>query len=159
MEESKQKIFKNFIKVIALLLCVFFFTLPLVKGTYSGSVGFWGIGATSSTEGLTATGFQIATGTGELFKAARESSNSVAFFLLVAPIILLALAFTKSQFIVLGIVSIIGLVFKIDFFIVVDMTMRHFLSLTIFNWVEVALYIGLCVFSFYCAKLNKKSTI
>lgn len=143
MEESKQKLFKNLVKGAALLLCALFFILPLVQGTRNG---------------LTASGFQIATGTGTLFETYRDSAYSVAFLLLIAPIILLILAFIKTSFNVLGIVSIIGLIINIIFIVVVDVEMRGSSSLTVFSWFVIVLYIGLCVFTFYCAKLNKSGT-
>jgi hypothetical protein len=163
-EESKSKFYKNIIGADALfyknivgagaiLLCLLFFILPLVQGTFEGGWFF------SSTEGLTATGWQIATGTGELFDRTDDSAYQVIFFLLIVPIVLLILAFAKRSFIVLGITSAVGLLFKIIFYIVVESTGHDGgFTATASSWIVTALYIGLCAFTFYnWAKLEKNS--
>jgi hypothetical protein len=53
MEESKQKLYKNIIKGSAILLCLLFFTLPLVQCSQDSSIN--------------ASGWEIASGTGDLF--------------------------------------------------------------------------------------------
>jgi hypothetical protein len=139
------KIFRNIIMGSAVVLCIFFFTLPLVQCSQDSS--------------LTASGWEIATGTGKLYGEADESGNPLVFSLLIIPAILLTLTLMNKPFVVLRNVSIAGLAAKIIFLIGTYMQLnsedyKGALVLTAFNWLILAAYIGLCVFTHYCKKLE-----
>ena len=74
--ETKDKNVKNFRYAFmgcALLLCIFFFTLPLVQCSQDSS--------------YTASGWEIATGTGKLFSE-KDKGYPLAFLLIIIPVIL-----------------------------------------------------------------------
>ena len=136
MEKTKSSTYKNIMKGGALVLCVLFFTLPLVQCTQDRS--------------LTASGWEIATGTGDLYSAG-DSGDLIVFLLLIVPGTLLILAFMGKPFNVLRNVSIAGVVAKIAFMIVAHARISSdgILELTGFNWLVLILYIGLCVLAHY----------
>ena len=145
MDESKLKLFKNVIKGCALLLCVLFFTLPLVQCSQDNSI--------------TASCWEIATGTGDLF-GENNSGYPLAFLLIIIPISLFILAFINKSFGVLRNVSIIGLLAEIIFLIYANSLLnsdeyKGAFELTGFNWLIAILYTGLCVFSHYCIKSER----
>ena len=145
MDESKLKLFKNVIKGCALLLCVLFFALPLVQCSQDSSV--------------TASCWEIATGTGDLF-GEDDSGYPLAFLLLVIPISLLILAFINKSFGVLRNVSIVGLLAEIIFLIYANSLLnsgeyRGAFELTGYNWLVAILYTGLCVFSHYGIRFER----
>ena len=152
MEESRQKLYKNVVLGISFLLCIFFFVLPIAVGTYEGSDSWFF--SDSSNEGLTASGLQIATGSGDLFDASSDGAYPVAFLLLLAPVTLLILIFMKVSFLALGIVSSIGLVLKIVFLIVVDVSIGG-VSTSPLAWLVVLLYLVLCLITFYSFAKNR----
>jgi RNA polymerase subunit RPABC4/transcription elongation factor Spt4 len=143
-EEKKVKSFRYGIMGFALLLCIFFFTLPLVQCSRNTS--------------LTATGIEIATGTGDLF-GRDDSGFPLAFILVFIPVTLLILTFTNKSFAALNFVSIAGLAAKIIFmifaFILISDEYGEYggsFKLTGSNWFILFIYIGLCVTTFYCKK-------
>ena len=91
------------IKIGAFLLCVMFFTTPLVRCSFESN--------------LNATGMQIATGTGMLYDESGEEGNLFAFVLIIAPAVLLILAFANFSFSILRNASVVGLAAKIVFLI------------------------------------------
>ncbi|MDR1256168.1 MAG: zinc ribbon domain-containing protein [Spirochaetaceae bacterium] len=140
MEEAKQISCNNTVKAFAILLCVLFFVLPLVQGR----------------SGYTASGWEVAVGTGNLFSATSDSSYPFFFLFLIVPIILLVQAFARKSFAVMGIVSLIGLFFQFAFIITVQAGGRNWgFRLTGISWIVLAVYIGLCAFIFHWAKLDK----
>jgi hypothetical protein len=133
---------KNIVKVSALLLCVLFFTLPLVQ--------------CSNDNSLTASCWEIATGTGDLFSQG-GSGYPLAFLLILIPVVLLLMAFIGMSFAVLRNISIAGLLAEIIFLIYANSLLnsgeyRGAFELTGFNWLILFIYIGLFGFTFYCAK-------
>jgi len=133
---------KMIFKIGGLLLCVFFFVLPLVQCSQDSSIK--------------ATGFQIASGTGELMKEA-EKSYPVAFVILIIPIVLVIVAFKDKSFAVIRNVSIAGLAIKIIFMIVANSMLSKgdlggAFVLTPFNWFVMVIYAGLVGFAQYCIK-------
>jgi len=144
MDETKKGIFRHIVKVSALLLCVLFFVLPLVK--------------CSSNDNLTASGWEIATGTGDLYKYGKgEQIDKFVFVLLIIPVVLLILAFTKKSFKALRNISIVGLAVKITFLSVAYIKLnssnyKNAYELTPYNWFIVLIYIGLVCFMQYCVK-------
>jgi len=145
MEETKIKSSRNIIRGGAFILCVLFFTLPLVQCTQYRS--------------LNASGWEIASGTGDLFGEDGADADPLAFLLLVVPVALLILAFTGKSFTVLRNISIVGIVVKITFMIVAHgrMGSERLFELTGFNWLVLAMYVGLCALSHYCEQ-NDVST-
>jgi len=144
--ETKERNFKFIIGGVALILCIFFFTLPLVQCSEDSS--------------LNATGWEIATGTGDLYDEAEEDGDFIVFILLIIPIVLLVLALIKRSFIVLLIVSLTGLIAKIIFIIGAFARLSDFegaFELTAFNWIVLVFYLCLCVFTFYCKRLEAKA--
>jgi len=131
---------RNIIKGCAIILCILFFTCPLVQCSQDSSIN--------------ASGLEIATGTGKLFSKG-DSGNPVVFVLIIIPVVLLILAFKNKSFAVLSYVSIAGLVAKIIFTTYVFVLLnsdkyKGAFELTVFNWLILALYIGLCVFVHHC---------
>jgi hypothetical protein len=133
---------KNIVKVSALLLCVLFFTLPLVQCSQDSS--------------LTASCWEIATGTGDLFSR-NNSGYPLAFLLIIIPVALLIMAFIGMSFAVLRNISIAGLLAEVIFLLYANSLLNSgeyggAFELTGFNWLILFIYIGLCGFTFYCAK-------
>ena len=82
-EEKHNKNYKNIIGLCALILCVLFFTMPLVQCSQGNSKN--------------ASGWEIAIGTGDLFSQG-DKGYPAAFILLLIPIVLLIMAFIKKSF-------------------------------------------------------------
>jgi len=144
MEETKKRNFKNVIKGAGIILIICFFTLPLVQCTQDRS--------------LTASGWEIATGTGDLYTDDADG-DPLAFLLVVFPAVLLILAFKNKPFSTLRNVSVGGAAFKIIFIGVAHSRINSgdaqgLFELTAFNWIVLAIYIGLCIFTQYCKKLE-----
>ena len=145
MEETKKKNFKNIIKGAGIILIICFFTLPLVQCTQDRS--------------LTASGWEIATGTGDLYTE-HADGDPFAFLLVIFPAMLLILAFINKPFSTLRNVSVGGVTFKIIFIGVAHSRLNSgefqgMLELTAFNWLVLAIYIGLCVLAQYGKKLEE----
>jgi len=141
MDGEKRKNFMHVVKVLAFLLCVLFFVCPLVK--------------CSNDNTLTASGLEIATGTGKLFKD--NNGHPVVFVLLLIPAAVLLLALLNKSFIVLRNTSIVGLVAKFLFLIAAYVELNSgdlggAFVLTLGNLFVVLLYIGLIVFTQWCIK-------
>jgi hypothetical protein len=141
------KIGRWIVKGVGILLCLLFFTMPLVQ--------------CSSDSSLNATGWEIATGTGDLFKeskdedAKKSSGDPLVFILIIIPVILLITAFKKLSFAALRNVSIAGLAAKIIFMIVMHIKLNSddiggTFVLTSYNWLVLAIYVGLVCFTQYC---------
>jgi RNA polymerase subunit RPABC4/transcription elongation factor Spt4 len=110
----------------------------------------------SQDSSKTASGWEIATGTGDLF-GEKDKGYLFAFLLIVIPIILLITAFVSSSFVMLRNISIAGLLTKIIFLIYAHSLLnsgeyKGAFELTGFNWLVLSIYIGLCVLAFYCTK-------
>ncbi|MCL2277648.1 MAG: hypothetical protein FWC21_07090 [Treponema sp.] len=149
MNKSKLSLYKNIIKGGAILLCVMFFTLPLVQCSQDNS--------------KTASGLEIATGTGSLFSE-NDSGYPAAFLLLIIPAILLISAFRNKSFKILRNISIAGLGAKIIFLIIANSMIKSggYYELTGYNWFVLIIYIGLSALTFYCAKsyaINNYNTL
>ncbi|MDR1830988.1 MAG: hypothetical protein LBQ76_09485 [Candidatus Fibromonas sp.] len=140
--------FRHIVKICAFALCVLFFACPLAK--------------CSKDDSLTASGWEIATGKGELFNAANKVSKNkddgypLVFALIIIPAVLLVFAFTNKSFIVLRNVSIAGLVVKIIFLIAAHIKLSGYyegaFKLTGNNWFILLIYAGLAGFTLHCAK-------
>ena len=122
------------IRIGGLVLCVMFFILPLVQ--------------CSQDSRINATGWEISTGTGDLYDESGEDGNPFVFVLIIIPVILFIIALTKKSFAVLRNVSIAGLVAKIIFIIGAYIMLNSddygsMFELTAFNWLVVGIYIGL----------------
>ena len=82
----------------------------------------------------------------------KNDINFLVFALLIVPIVVIILTFTKVSFTVLRNVSLIGITVKIAFIIVVYARYGDYFIPTIFSWIILAIYIGLCTFSHFCRK-------
>jgi len=139
---------KNLIRVGALLLCVLFFTLPLVKCSQDSS--------------YTASGWEITTGTGKLFDE-DDKGYPLAILLIIIPAVLLIATFLNKSFSVLRNISIAGLLVKIVFLIYASILlssgeMKGDFELTGFNWLVLGIYIGLCAITIYCLKSESSTS-
>jgi hypothetical protein len=141
MEEMKLKYFRKIIVGIAFVLCILFFTLPLVQCTQDNS--------------KTASGWEIATGTGDLYSQ-NGGGDPIILLLLIIPIILAILAILNKSFATLSYISISGLVAKIIFIIVAydRINSDGAFELTSSNWLVIIIYIGLCIFTIYCKNIE-----
>jgi uncharacterized protein (TIGR02145 family) len=141
--ETKKRNFRRIIEGCALALCVLFFVCPLVKCSQDSS--------------LTASGWEIATGTGDLYDKKSGDGNPLVFALVIFPAVLLILAFMDKPFIVLRNVSIVGLAAKIVFLIAVYAKInsgdsKHVFELAGGNWLIVFIYICLVGITKHCAE-------
>jgi hypothetical protein len=142
------KIGRWIVKGVGILLCLLFFTMPLIE--------------CSSNSSLNATGWEIATGTGDVYSKLskdddkkKKGGNPLVFILIIIPVILLITAFKKASFTALRNISIAGLVAKIIFMIVTHIELRSdevggTFVLTSYNWFVIAIYVGLVCFTQYC---------
>jgi len=138
LDETKKKNFRRIINGCAMLLCVLFFVCPLVK---------------CSGGSATASGWEIATGTGDLYGEKGGDGEPFVFALIILPVALLILALADKPFIVLRNVSIAGLIAKIAFLIAAYMKIDNYkgaFELTGGNWFILCIYIGLVWFTQYC---------
>ena len=141
MDETKSR---YIVRGCGILLCILFFTLPLVQ--------------CSQDSNLTASGWEIATGTGQLYSYGNGTDGDpVVFLLLIIPGVLLTLAFLNKSFAILRNISIAGLAAKIIFLIVANARINSSdyqgaYVLTGYNWLVVLIYVGLVGFTYYCAK-------
>ena len=133
---------KMVFKISGIVLCVLFFVLPLVQCSQDSSIN--------------ASGFQIASGTGDLMSQAGQS-YPVVFLLLIVPIVLVVVAFMGKSLAMIRNVSIAGLVAKIIFMIAAYRMLSEgdfggSFVLTSFNWFVIIIYAGLVCFAQYCIK-------
>jgi hypothetical protein len=136
---------KMFVKIVGLVLCILFFTLPVVQCSQDSS--------------LNSTSFQISTKTGKLMENA-DNGFPIVFILLLIPILLIVMAFIKS-FTVLRIISIIGLIAQSAFIVGANLMLKSgdlegAFVLTPYVWLIILLYAGLIGFSQYCIVKNKE---
>jgi len=143
VQSANSKSFRYIIKGCAVILCILFFTLPLVQCSQDNSYN--------------ASGWEIATGSGKLFSESKKDGYPLAFLLLIIPIALLIASFVSNSFATLRNISIAGLLAKIIFLIYANSLLnsgenKGAFELTGYSWLVLFIYIGLCVFTFYCAK-------
>ena len=161
MEESKSKNMRHVVKGLALLLCVFFFIMPLVKCSQDSSINASGWEISSGSGNLFDSGSNSGFPMGDMFD--NESSNSgfpLAFMLLIIPAILLVMGFTSTTFIALRNVSIAGLVAQVIFMISAHIKLNQgdlkgAFELTGNNWLIVFIYFGLIGLMLYCIGQEK----
>jgi len=135
---------RTIIKIGVLVLFVLFFTLPLVQCSQDSSIN--------------ATGWEIATGTGDLFKNIDTGGYPLALVLLVILGMLLICALGPANevpFSMLRNFSIVGLAAQIIFITVAYSKLnesRGAFILTPYNWFVVAIYAGMIGFTQYCIR-------
>ena len=137
---------KMIVKIVGLVLCVLFFTLPVVQCSQDSS--------------LNATSWQIATKTGKLM-GETDKGFPVVFVLLLIPIVLLVIAFISKSFAVLRIISIAGLIAKCVFIVVANILLKTddfegAFILTPYVWLIIIIYAGLIGFTQYCIIKKKE---
>ena len=135
-------------KIGGLVLCVLFFTLPLVQCSQDSS--------------LNATGYEIATGTGDLFDAPNDG-HPFAVLLFVIPLFLTIIAFADFSFIALRNLCIAGFTTKVIFIVMVynELNSANYMDafvLTPYNWLIVAMFAGMIGYAQYCNKLENKGS-
>ena len=129
-------------KIGGLVLCVLFFTMPLVQCSQDSS--------------LNATGYEIATGTGDLFENPNDGHPFVVL-LFVIPLSLTVIAFANFSFASLRNLSIGGLVINLFFLINAQSEIstgdyKGTFVLSPYNWLIVVMFVGLIGFAQYCIK-------
>ena len=132
---------KHVVKGVALLLCVFFFVLPLVQCSKDSSIN--------------ASAYELATGTGDLFPKGDPFITSsdgfpAVFILLIIPILLLIMGLSNSSYASLGTISILGLIAKIIFIVIArnqlnSGEMKGAFELTSNNWIIIGIYFLLVI--------------
>ena len=135
---------RSITKISGLVLCVLFFTLPLVQCSQDSS--------------MNATAAEIAAGTGDLFK--NTDGYTLAFILLIIPILLILCTFAEIPISVLCGFYIAGLAAQITFVIVAYSKLNEYkgdfgltpYKLTLYNWLVIAIYAGMVGFTQYCIK-------
>ena len=145
MEEMIKNYGRGIVMGCAILLCILFFTLPLVQCSQDSSVS--------------ASGWEIATGTGDLFDKDDNGGYPFFFMLLLIPAVILIYALINKSYGELGYISALGIIAKVSFLIVTYVLLnssenKGAFELTVFAWLVLVLYIGLCVFCQYCRKLE-----
>jgi len=142
---------RTIIKIVGLVLCVLFFTLPLVQCSQDSSIN--------------ATGWEIATGTGDLFENADNSDwYPLIIVLLVIPGLLLGCDLIPGDKIplpALRYISIAGLATQIIFMIIAYNKLNDSQGafvLTPYNWLVIAIYAGIIGFTQYCIKQGTDAT-
>jgi len=131
------------IRIGGLVLCVLFFTLPLVQCSQDSSIN--------------ATGVEIATGTGDL-EDTGDAYPLVMVLLLGIPALLLIVSLNNDvPFSVLRYFSIAGLSAQVIFMIIAYSKLnsgeiKGAFELTPYNWLVVAIHAGMVGFIQYCIK-------
>jgi hypothetical protein len=138
MENSKSGLYKMVIGVCALVMCVLFFTVPLIDAGRA-----------------TLTGWDFVVGKGRGFV-----QFPAIILLLIAPALLTVLAFMKKSYKLLSALSSACLVFEIIYFIVASSMLSSWQyggKITGGNWFILLVYIALCGVSFYGIKGEKQN--
>lgn len=146
--------------ICAALLCVAFFAAPLVS--MSGQTGGF-MGVNLLAFGFSITGYQFATGLHEMSvqfagmnvpATAPDDAMPIMFILLVMPLCLLIMSFMPKPFTWLLALSVLGLLVKIGFIVLMNMALAPLrmmgllgisIGLTGFTWGIVAGYIVMIV--------------
>ena len=141
VQSTNSKRFRYIIMGCAFILCILFFTLPLVQCSQDSSYN--------------ASGWEISTGTGKIFSEKGKDGYPLAFLLLIIPVVLLIASFRNNSFAVLRNISVAGLLSEIIFLTYANSLLnssenKGTFELTRNNWLVLFINIGLCVFTFYC---------
>jgi len=162
MEQTRRGMFGIF----AFLLVIFFFMLPIVQCTQESTMAYTGweisVSKSNSTSSDNDNFDKTISGISNYLNVNIPGNNNahiLVFLLLIVPIIFIVLAFTNVSFIVLRNVSLIGLAVKVTFIIIVYAKYGDYFIPTIFCWLILGIYIGICVFAFYCTKDERLRTI
>jgi len=97
---------------------------------------------------INATGWELAMGSGGIFEEASYGGYPITLMLLIAPSILLVLALMKKSAKALTSVAIAGLLVKLGFIGLALIRLRteefsEIYALTLFNWIALAIFVGL----------------
>jgi len=129
---------RTIIRIGGLLLCVLFFTLPLVQCSQDSSIN--------------ATGYEL----GNTHSDYYDKDYEPIWALFIIPFTLLACAFSDEiHFSALRNISIAGLAAQIIFMIIASNKLKESegaFVLTPFNWLVIAIYAGMIGFIQYCIK-------
>jgi len=92
-------------------------------------------------------------------KEIEESGKPLVFALIIIPIALLLLAFDKKPFRALSRVALFGLAAEVIFLISAAIKInagdyKGNFELTGYNWLVLAIYIGLCAYTHFCRKIE-----
>ena len=139
MEGSKSNGLKLFVGVCALLMCILFFTVPLIQADRS----------------TTLTGWDFVVG-----KGSRYVQFPAIILLLISPALLSILAFLKKSYKILSVLSSICLVLDIVYLIVASSMLSSWQysgEIKVGNWLILIIYIALCCMTFIGIKGEKQS--
>ena len=137
MEEAKSNRLKIFVGVCALVMCILFFTVPLID-----------VGRVSLT------GLDFVVG-----KRGYVQFPSI-ILLLIAPALLSILAFKKISYKILSVLSSICLAFEIVYLVIASSMLSSWQysgEITGGNWLILTIYIGLCCMTFFGIKSEKQN--
>jgi Na+-transporting methylmalonyl-CoA/oxaloacetate decarboxylase gamma subunit len=134
MDKIMKTKFLQIFRICALLLCIMFFTVPLIKCSHDSSIN--------------ATAMEIAAGTGDLFEETEESGNPIVFALIVIPAVIFIISLASKSYSLLRNISAAGLTAKIAFIIglytqVSSDKYSEAFEMTEYNWIIAAMYTGL----------------
>ncbi|MCL2224426.1 MAG: zinc-ribbon domain-containing protein [Defluviitaleaceae bacterium] len=144
-ENGKNDTHRQIFQFAAVALVICFFILPLASCT--------------ATNNLTATGWQIATGTGEMMSMSQDGGNTSAFILLGVSLAVAWGAFKPEKYKELRSYLIYGVVANVTFAVSVlhqSSNRGQPIELTPFFWMQLVAYVGLAVFAHHCADMEKK---
>jgi len=142
MEDDKKheinKTIKGIIGVVAFLLCIFFFILPIAQCTQDSNLAY--------------SGWEIAKDRSEY----SSNANILVFLLLIFPIGLIVLAFINAKYILFLFFTLLGTISKIIFIFILYTEYKDLYIPTIFSWFILIIYFGLCgITIYYHTKYNE----
>ena len=152
-ETGKQKKIVMMIRVCAMILVVFFFVLPLVRCTYDPD--------------LSATGWNMASGTGEIFDEFGRTGEGVPalFVFLIIPLTLAMVTFMSIRpigkfYLIQAVLATAGALAKLYFIIEVNDRIRRGIGFesTGFHWLILLTYVGVAVLAGAAYFLDKQVT-
>ena len=152
-ETSKQKQTTLIIRVCAIILVVFFFVLPLVRCTYEPE--------------LTVTGWNMASGTGEVYEIFSNHLRVVPalFIFLIIPLALAIVTFLSIRplvkyYLIQTVLATAGVLAKLYFIMEMSGRIRRAVGVesTGFHWLILLIYVGVAVLAGVAYYSNKQVT-
>ena len=137
MEGIKSNSLKIVVGICALVMCILFFTVPLI-----------------AFRGNSVTGWDFVVGKSGFIRF------PAIILLLIAPALLSIIAFLKKSYKILSVLSSICLVFEIVYLIIASSMLSSWQyggEITGGNWLILIIYIGICCMTFFGIKQEKKN--
>ena len=152
-ETGKQKQTTMIIRVCAIILVVFFFVLPLVRCTYEPD--------------LTVTGWNMASGTGEVYELFSNHIRAVPvlFVFLIIPLAMTIVTFLSIRplvkyYLIQTVLATAGILAKLYFIMEMNDRIRRAVGIesTGFHWLILLVYVGVAVLAGVAYYSNKQVT-